>query len=173
MTAFTLVRTDWGMFSFVSRDGRLVSTYLPASRADAIARIRREFGDVREHAGALPRFQRDAQAYFRGDAVEFAVELDVDDLTPFQRRVVAKCRAIPPGRTLSYGELARQAGKPGAARAVGSVMSHNRLPVVVPCHRVVRSDGSLGGFSSPGGLKDKERLLTLEQRAAATALCPA
>lgn len=173
MTAFTFVRTDWGTFSFVSRDDRLVATYLPASRADAIVRIRRGFGEVREDPGALPRFQRQVQAYFRGETFAFDVELNVDDLTRFQRQVVAKCRAIPPGRTLSYGELARQAGKPGAARAVGGVMSHNRLPIVVPCHRVVRSDGSLGGFSSPGGLKDKERLLALERRAAATALCPA
>ena len=82
--------------------------------------------------------------------------------TPFARRVLAACRRIPYGQTLSYAELAAAAGSPGAARAVGSVMAQNRLPLLIPCHRVVGSRGKLGGFSAPGGLETKVRLLELE-----------
>ncbi|MEX1224432.1 MAG: MGMT family protein, partial [Pirellulales bacterium] len=72
------------------------------------------------------------------------------------------CRRIPIGQTMSYAELAAVAGSPGAARAVGNIMAGNRVPIIVPCHRVVGSGGSLGGYSSSGGLRTKRRLLSLE-----------
>jgi len=112
--------------------------------------------DQRRLMGRLAR-------YFAGHTDDFRdVRLDVSDLTPFQRRVVRQCRRIPPGRTRTYGQLARSAGSPAAARAVGSVMRRNRWPIIVPCHRVVGSGGSLGGYSGPGGLDTKRRLLRLE-----------
>lgn len=82
--------------------------------------------------------------------------------SPFARRVLAACRNIPYGQTRSYGELATAAGSPGAARAVGAVMAQNRLPLLIPCHRVIGSQGKLGGYSAPGGLETKVRLLNLE-----------
>ncbi len=86
--------------------------------------------------------------------------------TPFAKRVLEACRRIPYGKTRSYAQLAAAAGAPGAARAVGRVMAGNRVPLVIPCHRVVGSGGKLGGFSAPGGLETKQRLLDLEARAA-------
>jgi methylated-DNA-[protein]-cysteine S-methyltransferase len=83
-------------------------------------------------------------------------------VTDFQRKVLDACRAIPPGETLSYAELAVIAGAPGAARAVGNVMRTNRIPLVIPCHRVVGSGGSLGGYSAPDGLAMKRKLLERE-----------
>jgi methylated-DNA-[protein]-cysteine S-methyltransferase len=90
------------------------------------------------------------------------VPVAVDHLSTFQRRVVKACRAIPAGERRTYGQLAAAAGSPGAARAVGSVMAKNRVPLIVPCHRVVASGGKLGGFSAPRGLAMKRRLLELE-----------
>lgn len=90
------------------------------------------------------------------------VPLDLEHLTPFGRRVVAECRRIPWGRTRSYGDVAAECGSPGAARAVGSVMAKNRFPLIIPCHRVVGSGGSLGGYSGPEGLRMKQRLLAME-----------
>jgi methylated-DNA-[protein]-cysteine S-methyltransferase len=90
------------------------------------------------------------------------VPLDLRDLTDFQRRVSLACRQIPWGETRTYGELASRIGSPRAARAVGSVMARNRLPIVIPCHRVLGSGGRLGGYSAPGGLDMKQRLLRLE-----------
>jgi methylated-DNA-[protein]-cysteine S-methyltransferase len=101
--------------------------------------------------------------FLDGEPVELAdVPLALDHLSPFQRRIVAACRAIPFGRTRTYGDLAAAAGSPGAARAVGQVMAGNRMPLVVPCHRVVAAGGKLGGFSAPSGLTLKRRLLALE-----------
>lgn len=88
--------------------------------------------------------------------------LDLSHLSPFQKKVVDRCRRIGEGKTRTYGELAELAGFPGAARAVGTVMSKNRYPIVVPCHRVVGSAGSLGGFSAPQGISLKQRMLVLE-----------
>jgi methylated-DNA-[protein]-cysteine S-methyltransferase len=99
----------------------------------------------------------------RGEDVEFAdVDLDFEAVPEFDQRVYAVARALPRGVTATYGELARRAGAPGAAQAVGQVMGNNRFPLVVPCHRVVAAGGGNGGFSAPGGVDTKLRLLALE-----------
>jgi methylated-DNA-[protein]-cysteine S-methyltransferase len=101
--------------------------------------------------------------YSDGEPVTFDdLPVALDHLSPFQRRVAAACRAIPRGRTRTYGELATKAGAPGAARAVGQVMAGNRTPLIVPCHRVVAAGGGLGGFSAPQGLALKRQLLAME-----------
>lgn len=103
------------------------------------------------------------QAYAEGAPDDFHdVPLELRRMTDFQRRVIHYCRRIPAGKVLTYGELARKAGSPGAARAVGQVMATNRWPLIVPCHRVIASGGRLGGFSAPNGLDVKRRLLERE-----------
>ena len=89
--------------------------------------------------------------------------------TRFRRRVISETRRISWGTTLTYGEVAKRAGSSGAARAVGTAMSSNRFPIVVPCHRVVGSGGGLGGFTAPGGVGLKERLLIMENDSTSTA----
>lgn len=102
-------------------------------------------------------------AYSEGQADNFRdLLLDLDDMTDFQRQVSLACRKIPFGQTSTYGELAARVGSPNAARAVGGVMARNRLPIVIPCHRVLGAAGRLGGYSAPGGLDIKRRLLRLE-----------
>lgn len=88
--------------------------------------------------------------------------LELSTYTPFQKRVIEACREIPFGSTASYGELAARAGSPKAARAVGTVMRQNRLPLIVPCHRVVGSTG-LGGYSASNGVTTKQLLLAMER----------
>lgn len=88
--------------------------------------------------------------------------LDWRGVTPFYREVLERCAQIPAGQTLTYGQLAARAGRPRAARAVGSAMARNRWPLIVPCHRVVGSDGRLTGYSGAGGIETKRRLLGLE-----------
>ncbi len=83
--------------------------------------------------------------------------------TPFQQAVWKTCMTIPAGQTRSYKWLARKIGKPGAVRAVGTALGKNPFAPVVPCHRVIKSDGTLGGFSAPGGLKAKLKLLKKEK----------
>lgn len=103
--------------------------------------------------------------YARGDRDSFeGVTLDWEEWTPFQRAILQRCYRVPYGSTLSYAELAASAGYPRAARAAGSVMARNRLPIIIPCHRIVPSAaGRWGHFSSPGGTATKRALLELER----------
>ncbi|MDO8730839.1 MAG: MGMT family protein [Candidatus Omnitrophota bacterium] len=87
------------------------------------------------------------------------------DCTPFQRKVYAALLKIPKGQVRTYAQVARMIGKPNAARAVGQALKRNRWAPAIPCHRVIASDGSLGGYSGPGGLAAKRRLLRKEQAA--------
>lgn len=103
---------------------------------------------------------QDIERYFRGEVVSFTAEIDWAGYTPFQQRVLSVVQQIQYGKVSSYKKVAIKAGFPKAARAVGGVMRLNRIPLVIPCHRVLASDGSLGGFS--GGLELKKDLLKLE-----------
>ncbi len=109
-------------------------------------------------AAAASRLREQLSAYLAGDDVAFDVPLRPVG-TPFQQQVWSALRRIPFGATVSYGDLARELGRPGGARAVGQANGANPIPIVIPCHRVVARHG-LGGFS--GGLHRKERLLALE-----------
>jgi methylated-DNA-[protein]-cysteine S-methyltransferase len=90
------------------------------------------------------------------------VGLDMTGLDGFRRRVYELARRIPPGRTTTYGEIARALGSPGAAREVGSALARNPFPIIVPCHRVLAATGELHGFSAPGGIATKRRMLEIE-----------
>lgn len=99
--------------------------------------------------------------YLEGEREQFDLDLDTSSLGDFQLIVLEQCSEIDYGQTLSYGELAEKVGLPGAARAVGQALAGNPLCLVIPCHRVIASDGSLGGYA--GGLERKTALLELEQ----------
>lgn len=106
---------------------------------------------------------RQLAGYLEGERRAFELPLSPDRLPPFRRRVLEELTRIPYGETASYGEIAARCGRPGAARAVGNAVGRNPLPLVLPCHRVIRSDGSPGGYS--GGTARKRALLRLEVRA--------
>ncbi|MFE5794884.1 methylated-DNA--[protein]-cysteine S-methyltransferase [Streptomyces sp. NPDC056503] len=111
--------------------------------------------------GLLAEPVRQLERYFAGAPHAFDLPLDWSLTTGFNRQVLRElATGVPYGTVVGYGELARRVGQPGAAQAVGAAMGANPLPVVVPCHRVVESDGGLGGFG--GGLETKRRLLALE-----------
>lgn len=102
-------------------------------------------------------------ALLRGEKADLsAVVLDMDRVPDFHRRVYEVARAIAPGETATYGEVAARLGEPGAARAVGQALGRNPFALVVPCHRVVAAGGRLGGFSANGGAATKRRILDIE-----------
>jgi methylated-DNA-[protein]-cysteine S-methyltransferase len=118
-------------------------------------------------AGVPPTSVRDAIAllerYFSGERIDFSpVALDLVGAGSFHRAIYDVARSLGWGQTATYGDLARQVGSPGAARAVGQAMGHNPVPVIIPCHRVLAAGRKIGGFSAPGGALTKERLLALE-----------
>jgi len=117
-------------------------------------------------AGTVPPWVRGAAEriarHLAGEPADLAgIPVDLEGLPPFRRKVLETLRGTRAGETFTYGQLARLAGSPGAARAVGQAMARNPLPIVIPCHRVVAADGP-GGFSLFGSLEAKERLLALE-----------
>ena len=89
---------------------------------------------------------------------------NIREYPDFYQKVWLECANIPKGETRTYGELAKKIGRPGAARAVGSALAKNPFAPEIPCHRVVRSDGGLGGYSAPGGIAAKRRILLKESR---------
>lgn len=97
-----------------------------------------------------------------GDVDLAFVAIDVSQASEFHRKVWSVSRGIPPGSTMTYGEVAIAAGEPGAARAVGQAMGLNPCPIIVPCHRVVAADGRPGGFSAGGGAITKMKMLAIE-----------
>jgi methylated-DNA-[protein]-cysteine S-methyltransferase len=137
----------------------VASVRLPSPRTADLPRID-DLGDV----PASVREAIDAIAQLlRGEAVDLGfVVLDDREVDPFRREVYAATRAIPPGSTATYGEIARAIRRPDAARDVGAALARNPTPIIVPCHRVVGANGKLTGFSAPGGLATKRRMLELE-----------
>ena len=113
--------------------------------------------------------RRQTDAYLRGDLTALdSIPLDLEDAPPFFGRAWEACRTIPPGETRSYAWLAEASSSPGAFRAAGQAMARNPLALIIPCHRVIKSDGGLGGYGGGmDGLKAKTRLLEMEKRATA------
>ena len=134
------------------------------------ARIRQRRGDIVE---AEPTAEVKAAidrivALLAGKADDLTdIALDLDDVPEFNRGVYEIARQIPPGKTLTYGDIAHRLGMPGSAQAVGQAMGHNPFPIIVPCHRVLAAGGKDGGFSARGGVATKRRLLVIEGAIAA------
>lgn len=129
------------------------------------ARIARRFPDAREAAPPpdIARAIADIVALLGGDGKDLgSITVDLHGIPEFDRRVYAVARAIPPGGTLSYGEIAAQLGDRQLAREVADALSRNPVPLIVPCHRVLAAGGKMGGFSAPGGVRTKLRLLSIE-----------
>ena len=168
---FTLFETPIGLCGLAWGEQGLVGAQLPEARPGAAwDRLRRRYPDAVEASPPPPSIQRtierinDLLAGGRDDLVD--VELDFSIVSPFNRRVYEIARAIAPGQTLTYGQIAKaisQTGDdPGAARAVGKALGENPWPIVVPCHRVLGADGKMGGFSANGGVATKRRILEIE-----------
>jgi methylated-DNA-[protein]-cysteine S-methyltransferase len=156
-------QTAWGWLGMASSpDGLLALTLPQPTQEKALRPLLERWGEERLHGDSrLDGLKTKLQQYFDGQQVFFDEPLDLSGATAFQRRVWLAVRDIPYGETRSYGEIARQVGSPGAARAVGQAMAANPVPIVVPCHRVIGSNGNLRGFG--GGLDLKGRLLEMER----------
>ena len=158
---FCVCETRIGWMGLAMDDGAVCACTLPhARREDALEEMMAQ--GVREPArpsevGDLPERLR---RYAEGEAVDLGEDVRIVTGTPFQRQVWQALIDIPRGETRSYAWVARRVGRPRSARAVGQAVGSNPLPVLIPCHRVLASDGSLGGYG--GGLEMKEELLSLE-----------
>ena len=163
---YHLFDTAFGTCAIAWSEAGLTRVLLPeATRSKTEARMRR--AGLRPSGPLLPDFAGEAvtalKAHLLGKEASLEnLRLDDSFVTSFNASVYRALRRVPRGATVTYGDLARQAGQPGAARAVGVAMGRNPWPVIVPCHRVLASGGKMGGFSAPGGTVTKVRLLALE-----------
>jgi methylated-DNA-[protein]-cysteine S-methyltransferase len=153
---YTTIESPIGPLLLAGNDGAL--RFLSFAAEKRAMRPRRDWSEA---ATPFRDVIRQLREYFRGELTEFDVRLEMVG-TPFQLRVWEKLRTIPYGATISYGQLARRIGEPEAVRAVGAANGSNPIPIIVPCHRVIGSNGSLTGYG--GGLAIKEKLLALESR---------
>jgi methylated-DNA-[protein]-cysteine S-methyltransferase len=171
---FTLFDTAIGRCAIAWGTRGIVGVQLPEGPDVRLrARMQERFPGAGE-APPPPEIRRavdDVAALLRGEAGDLAaIALDMDGVPPFHRRVYEAARAIPPGATLSYGEVAAKLGAPGAARAVGQALGRNPFAIIVPCHRVLAAGGRVGGFSAAGGAATKIRMLAIEGSAASGTL---
>lgn len=164
---WAVVGSDIGPLLLAATGAGLVSVVFhagPAVRDRAVGQLRARLGAEPVETPGSARLTepiRQLAEYFTGSLREFSLPLDWSLTSGFNRQVLRELAAgVPYGTVVGYGDLARRVGQPGAAQAVGAAMGSNPLPVVVPCHRVVESDGGLGGFG--GGLETKRQLLALE-----------
>ncbi|MBS1252750.1 MAG: Methylated-DNA--protein-cysteine methyltransferase [Anaerolineales bacterium] len=148
----------------VSERGLAGLTLPTPARAEALRELHDRWPNGEDAgAGAYDDFVDQIRRYLAGEPVEFDMPLDWSGHTAFLQEVWRITCSIPYGKTRTYAELAEAAGRPRAYRAVGQAMATNPIPLVVPCHRVLRSDGGMGGYA--GGLDMKERLLEMERAA--------
>ena len=165
-TKYNVFKTKWGYFGLAGTENALLKTCLPMPDSDEVKSLLVKDLPAAQLDNTISKdLQAKIVAYFDGgDPVDFTfdIPLALDHFPAFTQKVLTACRRVTFGQTITYSQLAQKAGNPFAARAIGSVMAKNPLPLVIPCHRVLRSDGKLGGFSAPGGLNTKQKLLQLE-----------
>lgn len=171
MTGFAVFETAIGYAGLAWNDAGLVACALPERDADACARGLRRRAPGAQAAAAPDRLAgvvAGVQALLRGEPADLAATpLDLSRTPDFDARVYAVARAIPPGETLTYGQVAERLGDRLLAREVGAALGRNPWPIVVPCHRITAAGGRPGGFSARGGVTTKLRLLAIEGAAAA------
>ncbi len=163
---YTIFKTKWGYFGLAATDNGLLRTSLPLAEYERVKLwLLKGLVNARFEQGFFKRVQEQITAYFEGAYVNFDKDIPIitDGLSRFACSVLDACRGIRFGQTISYGRLAERVGRAGAARAVGGVLAKNPLPLVIACHRVVCANGKIGGFSAPGGVTLKKRMLKLEQ----------
>lgn len=165
--AFTVFDTAIGACALVWGETGIVGAFLPERDAEALrARVLRRLPGVAEAQPPPPVADTVAGvvALMAGEKRDLAdAPLDLSATPPFHQKVYERVRRIPPGETMTYGEVAEALGQPReAARAVGEAMGRNPIPILMPCHRVLGANGKPGGFSAPGGVETKLKMLEIE-----------
>jgi methylated-DNA-[protein]-cysteine S-methyltransferase len=165
---YVIFKTKWGYFGLVGTESALCRTQLPGPEYKKIeSQLLKNVPDAQFDITYFKILQKQITAYFEGSCVNFSPDIPIilDGLGVFSSKVLTICREIEFGQRTTYAGLAKMAGLPAASRAVGNALAKNPLPLIIPCHRVLRTDGKMGGFSAPGGISLKKKMLVLEHKA--------
>jgi methylated-DNA-[protein]-cysteine S-methyltransferase len=165
---YTIFQTKWGYFGLAGTENGLCRTQLPGSKPEKIKSLLLKNLPAAQFDKTFCKIlQQQITAYFDGACINFSrdIPLALNGFSSFGKSVLKACRKIESGQTITYGQLAKKAGRPNASRAVGTTLAKNPLPLIIPCHRIIRSDGKMGGFSAPGGITLKKKMLELEGKA--------
>ena len=165
-TSYAIFKTNIGWCGVVLSKKKLRRIFIGYKKYNQLTRqIDEEFGKDIKKAPSSGELIVKIHLYFSGKKTSFrGCKMDWSSLTPFQTKVLRAAMKIPCGRVSTYGNLAKTIGHPNSSRAVGNALSKNPFPLIVPCHRIVRGDGKIGGFSAGGGKNLKEKLLEMEQK---------
>ena len=160
----TIVDTAWGQAGIIGQGDLLLRVYLPeVDEQTVVFKMKSQYSDSIRDINLLPNAQQALRDYYLGKQSSQPIPVSAAWAGVFGQSVLKELIKIQPGQTVTYGRLSSLAGRERAARAVGSIMRRNPTPLLIPCHRVIRGDGRLGGFSGQGGTDVKKRLLDHER----------
>ena len=160
---YTLFHTSFGWCGIVFGIEGIKMIYLPEPQKEKLKKkLFSCFRNAEEGAHRIKGIIGDISNYFKGENVHFNYVLDLKSMTYFQKKLYRETMKISYGNTRCYNWLAEKVGISGGARAIGNALGKNPLPLLIPCHRVIRKNGMLGGFSSPGGIILKKKMLLME-----------
>ena len=171
---YVVFKTNWGYFGLAGTEFALCRTHLPGPKPEKIKSLLlknlpspNKNSSIEFDTTFFKTIQEQIIAYFEGAGINFSLDIPIalDGFSGFSIAVLTACRNIRFGQTITYAGLAKRADRSAASRAVGNALAKNPLPLIIPCHRVLRTDGKLGGFSAPGGENLKKRLLSHEKHA--------
>jgi len=162
---YTIFKTRWGYFGLAGTEQGILRTHLPVPAREIVKSNLLSNIDSADYDKNLFKYvQQQIIAYFDGASIDFSpcIPIVLDGFSGFIKSVLIACREIPFGKTISYQGLGEKLHRPCSARAVGSALAKNPAPLLIPCHRVIRSNGRIGGFSAPGGPSLKTKLILHE-----------
>ena len=159
----SIFKTKFGWCGIVGKGGipSEIIPFLPTQQK-VYSHIASRYADVKNFQDCFKKVRSAIERYLRGQRTDFPFPLDLSQFSDFQRGVWKITKSIPYGELRTYRQVSEEMGNPQASRAVGTALARNPAPIVVPCHRVVRSDGKLGGYSGAGGIDTKAKLLKME-----------
>jgi methylated-DNA-[protein]-cysteine S-methyltransferase len=162
-TVYSIFDTEFGWCGIVGKEGRLLEIipFLPTEER-ACSYVISKYTDIALCPGCFKEPKEAIERYLAGERMAFEFSLDLSGYTEFQREVWGITRSISYGEIRTYSWVSKKLGTPKSSRAVGTALAKNPLPIVVPCHRVIRRDGNLGGYSAEGGIEIKAKLLKME-----------
>ncbi len=166
---YTIIQTKFGFFGILAQKSTVIRTSLPAADAkiaenDLLGNLK----GVKFDTKIFPNIQMQIKSYFAGVYVDFSTDIpiQIDNLSIFSKDILKACQKISYGQTVSYKKLAEMANHPKAARAVGNALANNPIPLIIPCHRVIKTNGTTGGFQKnrPNAQNLKKRMIELENQ---------